>query len=454
MTYLDDLRGQAQRKLAWQAGRAERYQRYYGGESPVIALLDTAERETFTTFLRESQANWCELVVNAVAERLTVVGFNFGDSTDAAWALWQANCLDADAELVQTDALVAGSAFVLVQPDDTNPAGVSITGESPLEATVVYAPGNRRLRLAGYKRFTDWWDGDGSVTEVLVTPDIIATWPPGRSTAAPLIEANPAGVVSLVEMRPQPRTVGPPHSELDPAIPIQDRIHTTIFNRMVATDYGAFRQIWATGIRLARQVVTGDDGTSTTTVVAPFDIGANRLLTNENPEGKFGSFPESTLGGYLGAVSADVNHLAAITQTPPHYLLGQIANLSADAIKAAETGLVSKVSRRALHIGETWETVMRLALAMVGDPGAAMLGAEVIWADFETRSEGQRVDALTKMATLGVPQEVLWQRWGATPTEITEWKRMNAENPPTPPVTERVSVTEPAPPETAPVSAP
>ena len=115
---------------------------------------------------------------------------------------------------------------------------------------------------------------------------------------------------------------------------------------------------------------------------------------------------------------------------------------------------MSKVSRRALHIGETWETVTRLALGMVGDPGAAMTEGEVIWADFETRSEGQRVDALVKMASLGVPREVLWQRWGATPTEIAAWTEMNRLAPPTPPVTERVSVTEPAPPETAPVAAP
>jgi hypothetical protein len=196
---------------------------------------------------------------------------------------------------------------------------------------------------------------------------------------------------------------------------------------LVASDYGAFRQIWASGIRLARQVVTSPDGTESTLLVQPYNVGANRLLTSEDPATRFGSIPESSLTGYLSAVEQDVLHLAAITQTPPHYLLGKMTNLSADAIKAAEAGLVSKVSRRALHIGETWEAVMRLALGLIGDPGAAMVGAEVIWRDFETRSEAQLVDALTKMATLGVPREVLWQRWGATPQEIQAWKGLSAE---------------------------
>ena len=117
----------------------------------MIALLDTEERQTFRTFLNEAGANWCELVVNAVAERLQVVGFRFGDdaASEAAWTIWQASQMDADSELVQTDALVMGSSFVLVQPDDDNATGVSITAESPLEATVLYQPGNRRRRSPG-----------------------------------------------------------------------------------------------------------------------------------------------------------------------------------------------------------------------------------------------------------------------------------------------------------------
>ena len=70
--------------------------------------------------------------------------------------------------------------------------------------------------------------------------------------------------------------------------------------------------------------------------------------------------------------------------------------------------------------------------------------AEVIWADFETRSEGQRVDALVKMATLGVPREVLWEKWGASTQEIARWKalpppelpRLPQPVPPTPPTPE------------------
>lgn len=428
-------RTRAARKLDMQMARAAALQQYYDGEFDIIALMDTEERQVFRAFLQEAAANWCELVVNAVAERLQVTGFRFAGADDLAWQIWQASRMDSDAELVQTDALVMGCSFLLVQPDDDNPTGVTITGESPFQSTVLYRAGDKRTRVAGYKRFAEEYDDDdtGEVTEVLILPDWIVTWQAPRrqrTTASGIpvdVSPNPAGFVNLIDIVPQPRTVGAPRSELTPAIPIQDRINTTIFNRMVGEDFGAFRQVWATGVKLARTVIGRDAETGEAIVqpVAPFNIGANRLLTNENPDARFGSLPEATLQGYLQAVEQDVNMLAAITQTPPHYLLGQMVNLSADAITAAESGLVAKVSRRALHIGEGHEEAMRSALRLVGSPGAADESGEVIWKDFGVRSEAQVVDALTKMATLGVPREVLWQRWGATPQEIERWKRLS-----------------------------
>ena len=430
MTELEALRAAAQRKLDRQAAVAAGYQAYYDDESGIIALMDTEERRTFRALLQESRANLAELVVNAVAERLQVTGFRFGNEEDssAAWAIWQANSMDADAEMLQTDALTQGSSFVLVQPDEASPVGVTISPESALQATVLYEPGNRHRRRAGYKRWTDEAFSNRR-TEVLITPDQIVTWEPSGDRTRPLVEPNPAGVVGMVELAPQPRTIGPPRSELLSVIPIQDRVHTTLFNRGVAVDFGANRQVWATGIKVAREVIKTEGGQEATKVSRPFQVGANRLLTNENPDGRFGSIAESNLQGYLDAVKQDVELLASITQTPAHYLLGTVANLSADALKAAEAGLVSKVRRRALHLGEDWEEVIRLALQFIGSPAAADVSAEVIWGDFETRTEGQLVDALVKMSTLGVPREVLWERWGATQQEIERWHELNEGTP-------------------------
>ena len=436
---LEALRHAGAAKLDAQVLRAGIFQRYYDSEFDILAILDTDEREAFRKLLAVAGANWCELVINAVAERLQVVGFAFGDASDDAWAIWKANGLNADAELVQTDALVTGQGFVMVQPDDDNdnPTGVDISAESPFECSVIYQPGDRRERIAGYKRFSGldpqafpwpaWTMGEPAAgsTEVLITADVIATWAAGASD--PIVMPNPSGVVGLIELVPQPRTAGPNRSELTSAIRIQDRINTTLFNRMVATDYGAFRQVWAAGVKMARQVyqVTDDQGqvVSTESMVKPFDVGANRLLVSENPNARFGSFPGDPLAGYLASVEQDVDQLAAITQTPTYYFR-PIQNLAADAIKAAEAGLVAKVARRATHLGEGWEEVMRTALVMTGRARVNLAEGAVIWKDFETRSLAQLTDSLVKMRTLGVPIEALWALYGATPAQIEEWRAM------------------------------
>ena len=59
--------------------------------------------------------------------------------------------------------------------------------------------------------------------------------------------------------------------------------------------------------------------------------------------------------------------------------------------------------------------------------GVASSDARVVWKSPEWRTEGELVDALVKMSTLGVPREVLWERWGATPQEITRWRELSQD---------------------------
>lgn len=420
---LNAWRSEAAEKLDHQRARAQRYQTYYDGEESIHVIFGGEERRIFAKFLDESRANWCELIAGSVAERLTVTGLRFeGGGAEDAWAIWQASHMDADHKLAILDALVTGQSPILVQPDDTNPTGVEITVESPLEACVLYEPGSRRRRAAGYKRFGDL--SGNRQTEVLILPDVIATWEPGaRVDLAP----NPAGEVTMCELRPQPRTFGPPRSELHSCIPIQDRINLTAFNRLVSTDLTAFQRIWGTGLKIPREVVRAEDGTESTRPVRPIDLGANRLLVNENPDGRFGIFPEATLEGYLKSTDQDVNTLAAITKTPSYYF-HELVNLSADAITAADAGQVSKVKLRALYLGEDFEEVVRLSLRLADNPAGVDLGAEIIWADPEIRSIAQLVDALVKLGSppLNIPRRVLWERYGATLQEIERWETLAA----------------------------
>jgi hypothetical protein len=224
---------------------------------------------------------------------------------------------------------------------------------------------------------------------------------------------NPLGVVPLVEIQNRPDLLGNAMSEIEDVLDIQDRINKTLIDRLMAQEFSAFRQRWMTGY----EVPTDENGQP----VEPFKAAVDRLWVIEDENVQIGEFSATDLKPYLSAVESDVRDMAARTRTPSQYLLGVMVNISGDALKAAESGLVSKVLQRRRPFGEAFEEVVRLYLQAAGDT-RDLDALEIIWHNPEFRTEGELVDALMKMSTLGVPQEALWERWGASQTEIAQWR--------------------------------
>jgi hypothetical protein len=71
-----------------------------------------------------------------------------------------------------------------------------------------------------------------------------------------------------------------------------------------------------------------------------------------------------------------------------------------------------------------------LAFAWQGDAERATNSRiETIWRDPETRTEAERVDAITKLASIGVPQEALWSMIpGMTPQKLSRWRAMRDQD--------------------------
>ena len=86
------------------------------------------------------------------------------------------------------------------------------------------------------------------------------------------------------------------------------------------------------------------------------------------------------------------------------------------------------MKRKQQHFGTAWEEVMRLCGLVIGDPAlSASMQSEVIWADPESRTESEHVDAMVKLRALDLPPEFIWERLGLTPTEIARAKAMQAD---------------------------
>lgn len=421
-------------RLKDQREYAEMMRRYYDGNPPLSPIADKA-REAFRRLLKQARLNICGLVVDATAERMQVDGIRLGDSETGdpeAWRIWQANRLDADSDMMITEAVKVSKSLGLVAPNPKDSRTPIVTPEDMTQAVLAYEPGQRRARAAGLKCWLDDWTGLTMATVYLPsglmkyqakTPKAGEVGPPRWERREvgkePWPAPNVLGEVPLVELPNRPDLLGNAYSELHDVLDIQDRLNKTLIDRLMAQEFAAFRQRWMTGY----EIPTDENGQP----IEPFKSAVDRLWIVEDENVKFGEFDATDLKPYLAAVEADIQHMAARTRTPSQYLLGEMVNISGDALKAAESGLVSKVRQRMRPFGEGIEEIVRLYLKAAGDTRDASR-CEVIWHNPEFRTEGELVDALTKMDKLGVPREALWERWGASQTEIARWKTMQRED--------------------------
>lgn len=416
------------KELAERRRYADLMRQYYSGDHPLPMIQEKA-RPGFQRLLKQARSNYVGLVVDATAERLQIDGFRLGEEKlgdQELWRIWQANAMDADSDLQLTEAVKVGRSFALVAPNPDDASTPLITAEDATQAIVAYESGSRRLRRAGLKTFVDDWTGD--VWTTLFVDGLIfkyrapapqagaitdPRWEPREVRGEDWPARNPLDVVPLVEIPNRPDLLGEAHSEIEDVLDIQDRINKTLIDRMMAQEFSAFRQRWMTGY----EVPVDESGQP----IEPFKAAVDRLWVIEDENVKVGEFQATDLRPYLDSIESDVQHMAARTRTPAQYLLGKLSNVNGETLKATESGLVAKVRQRQRPLGEGEEEVARLALKAAGDD-RDLSALEVIWHNPEFRTEGELVDALVKMSTLGVPREALWERWGASQTEIAQWR--------------------------------
>lgn len=431
------------------------YDDYYIGEFPLPWLAPQAADE-FKRILKMSRANYTGLVVDAMVERMAVEGFRLNEGSDSddvegndpgkadrdLWRIWQANDLDTFFDQGILEAAINGSAYLLVAPNPDDPGTPNVWVEHAAQMIVEYVPGsNRRERAAALKVWQDDWTG--RINATLYLPEGIfkyqsdrqmdagareenngvvtlayPQWAIRQVTSEEFPARNPLGVVPVFELPNNPRLLSGGRSELEDLIDTQDRIIKTIADRLMTQDFGAFPQKWASGW-------PEEDANGNPT--APIEVGRDRMITTEVAETKFGQFLPADLKGYLLAKVEDIKDMASRSRTPAQYLLGEFSNVNGETLKASESGLVAKVKQRQRGHNDPLEAAMRLVRQIAGLRTANDASMEVIWRNPEFRTEGELVDALLKMADLGVPEEALWERWGATPQEVTRWKAMLEE---------------------------
>lgn len=407
--------------------RADRIDAYLRGEHDK-PYTPTSANEEYKLLAKRSVTNWLPLVVDVMAQTLYVEGYRSTEDPEdtTLWDLvWMDNRLNSVQSALHRGALSYGRSYALVLPSEDG--AVAIRTYSPRRMVVAYdEPGDEvpifalrvNTRLGKYRLTA--WDDETSITYEMEDLD-------SDLRRAKVIESGPHGApyCPVVPFLDCPDLDGRTVGQVEPLIVVQDRINQTTFDLLVAQTYGSFKVRTISGMAMPLDA----DGKPIGTV----ELSIKRLLTAPDPDTKFGELSESSLEGYLSSLDTTVRHLAAISQTPPHALLGQMANLSAEALVAAESGLTRKADERRTVFGQSWENLIRLGAAIIGDEAAATdRSGRVIWRDAEARSMAQTVDALGKAAQmLGIPPQALWERIpGVSLQDVERWKEMAAEGDP------------------------
>lgn len=407
------------------------YDNYYEGDHQISSWLRTTQAAFQGTvlgqLLRDLTDNYMTLVVDAPAERCRVQGFRFGeDADDEAWSIWQANGLDAQANMVHTESIKLGEAYWMVQP---SPDGPKITSEHPSQVIVAHAPGDRRRRLAAVKK---WSDGEDVFVNVYL-PDVIVKY---HTTERHMREKlrddrwkslgtkpNPLGEVPIVPVPNNPSMLRGGRSDLSyGAVSLQDQITKTVVDLLIGSEYHGLPQRVLLGVEPPRD----ENGKP-----IPFAQAAkSRLWYFGNADAKAHEFSQADLSALRESIDGYIGDLAAQTRIPIYYFRpAAISNISAEALIGLDAGLVSKTNDKKDAFGEGHEEAMRLAFKSMDrdDPRAAATDGETIWKDTESRSQAQLTDAVMKEVSMGLPFEAALEKLGYSPQNIDRILAMRAE---------------------------
>lgn len=453
--WLDRLYG----ALVARTPQIRRYSDYYEGKHP-LHFASPQFAKYWGGLFREFADNWCQVVVDSKAERLVVRGIRIGEekADKDLWRVWNINGLDADSGLAFVDAIAGCQSYALVWGNEGDQDTPTVSFESANEAILAYEPGSRRKKAAGLKCWRDEYTGDefatlflpdqvwkfqkksgGNVIPILARDPIlggpvagggIGEWDLRYVAGEPNPMDNPIGEVPMTELPNRSRLATLPVSEIANVIPLQDAINIVWSHLLTASDFAAFPQRVILGMDVPKKPITNEAGDVIGQEKIDLDkLAVDRILWFESPDAKIGSWPAANLENYTKLLETAVGHIAAQTRTPQHYLIGKMANLSGEALKAAETGLVSTVYEKQLYFGEAIKDMARLIALAQGDDAKAkaLREASVIWKDPESRSLAELADALGKQAVmLHVPDEALWREYGYTDAQIEEFHAMRA----------------------------
>jgi len=415
------------------------YREYYDGDHDT--QLTARQRKYLQIKIGEQfNDNHCPTVVDALAERLTVTGFEAEGQDEALWDWWEQNRMDGTQRIVHLAAVRDGDSYLIVEwdNDDGSPVFIPELAYDGIDGVKVHYSKIQRdvIEFASKRWRIEQGEGTGKQRRLnLYFPDRIekyisdsdefeGDWQPfqeeGEAWPIPWVDSKgePLGV-PVVHFKNKEQGYSYGQSELKNVVPLQNALNKSIIDLLAAADTTGFRIFW----------MLGDDPSG-------LEIAPGSFIYSLRPAGgeegaSVGFFPGEDLSPLIALKDSFVMEIARVSRTPISYF--QISGLrpAEGTLKQEETGLVARAIDRHAGFGNSWEDALAMARRLFNTFGPEQMDEEqtisATWKDPVTRNEKEHLESLKFKNELGVPQEKLWVEMGYNADEVAEMKAMRGE---------------------------
>ena len=366
---------------AYSAPGYSKYEGYYNGTRRLDKLGVSLPPQMRVL---EIGVNWPRLSVEVMDEALNVEGFRTADSAlaDKLRTWWQANNLDTRSHLAHTEALIHGHSFVVVGRNTDPAAPPVITVHSSQGTGITYGPlgeVTEAVQVTGSEGETQ--------TAAHYQPWKIDYYTKEPNHAWKLTGTEYTGIaqVPVVPLVNRPRIDKPlGESEMTDIIQLADAAARSLTNLQVAQENLALPQRVIIG--MAADELKDSEQKPISKLKAY--ISSLWVLPEDT---KVDQFAGADLSQIINSVKLYAQMVGSAAGIPPSFLGIQTDNpASAEAMRVAKERLISKAERRQSSFGDSWELVMRIALALAGEPLSPGDMLETLWRDPATPSRSAK----------------------------------------------------------------
>lgn len=410
------------------AQKVATYREYVDGDFPEYLSTDAQNMQGGRVY----NANYTDLIVQTMSDRLQLTGMTGQTDQATAWAaeLMEWNRIDGLQTDIYDAAIRDGDTYLLVSfdNDDEKPTWTHELAFDGVEGMLVVHERTDKSAIACAIKI--WLITQKSYADTLRVnyyyPDRIERYigkSAGGSALEPYTEDGQEAVLPWKQSDGKPIGVpviqfsnrkrgngGYGISELEKAIPLQDALNVALNSMVMAAQLGAYKIRYAVGTNFPMNTRPG----STISVVPKDTNGVSKTSINDGElkllqAVRFGAFEEANLEPYIAEINFIEASMRAITATPDQEKLAE--NASGEARKQAEAPLIGKVQRFQVKAGNSWEDVMTLSASVQrafgtnNPPESRRWDAR--WKSAEVRDDAAVVDNILKLRDYLTPTVVL-----------------------------------------------